>query len=164
DPASAVQTFTATATSAGTKTVTYTLSGNDVDGVVPPPPGTIVVAGLPTATTITCPASVVYTGAAHTPCAVTVTATDGFSLTPEPTYSNNVDSGTATASYAFPGDAEHAGSAASSTFGITAAPSSTTVTCPASVPFTGAPLTPCSVSVTGAGGLNLTPPPTYADN
>ena len=164
DPASVAHTFTATAASAGTKTVTYTVSGSDVDGVVPPPPGTIVVAAMPTVTTVTCPASVLYTGAAHTPCSVTVTAADRLTLTPEPTYSSNVDSGTATAAYTYTGDAEHAGSTGSTTFAIDAAASSTTVTCPASVGFNGVARTPCSVIVTGAGGLSLTPAPIYADN
>ena len=48
---------------------------------------------------------------------------------------------------------------------IAKASSTTTITCAAG-PFTynGAPQTPCSVSVTGAGGLNLTPAPVYASN
>ena len=38
------------------------------------------------------------------------------------------------------------------------------VTCPASVTYNGAAQTPCTVAVTGAGGLNLTPAATYAAN
>ena len=38
------------------------------------------------------------------------------------------------------------------------------MSCPANVTYTGSALTPCTVSVTGAGGLNLTPTPTYLNN
>ena len=47
---------------------------------------------------------------------------------------------------------------------VNKAASTTVVTCPASLPYTGTPLTPCSVAVTGAGGLSLTPTPVYANN
>ncbi|CAB4959039.1 unannotated protein [freshwater metagenome] len=49
-------------------------------------------------------------------------------------------------------------------FAVNKASSTTTVTCPSSVTYTGTPRTPCSASVTGAGGLSLTPTPTYANN
>jgi hypothetical protein len=47
---------------------------------------------------------------------------------------------------------------------INKAPSTTVVTCPASVVYNGSAQTPCSVSVTGAGGLNLTPVANYSNN
>src|SRR6185436_17469349 len=47
---------------------------------------------------------------------------------------------------------------------IEAAASTTVVTCPASVTYNGTAQTPCTVAVTGAGGLSLTPDPTYASN
>ncbi len=47
---------------------------------------------------------------------------------------------------------------------VNKASSTTTVTCPVSITYTGSALTPCTVSVTGAGGLDLTPDPTYTDN
>ncbi|HSR20909.1 MAG TPA: MBG domain-containing protein, partial [Anaerolineales bacterium] len=47
---------------------------------------------------------------------------------------------------------------------VTRASSTTVVSCPASVTYTGSALTPCTVAVTGAGGLNLTPDPVYANN
>jgi hypothetical protein len=46
---------------------------------------------------------------------------------------------------------------------ITPAPTNATAACPASVPFTGSPLTPCSATVTGPG-LSLAPTPTYTSN
>lgn len=49
-------------------------------------------------------------------------------------------------------------------FTVQKAPSITTVTCPASVTYNGSAQSPCTASVTGAGGLSLTPTPTYANN
>src|ERR1051325_1616520 len=44
-------------------------------------------------------------------------------------------------------------------------PSATTVvSCPANVPFTGWAQDPCTVAVTGAGGLNEAPAASYSNN
>ncbi len=40
----------------------------------------------------------------------------------------------------------------------------TTVTCPTSIPATGSPLTPCTATVTGAGGLNQSLTVSYLNN
>ena len=50
------------------------------------------------------------------------------------------------------------------TFTIGQASSTTVVTCPASVTYDGSPQTPCTVAVTGAGGLSLTPTASYSNN
>ena len=94
-----------------------------------------------------------------------MTGADGLNLTPTPSYLNNTNAGTATASYTFAGDANHTGSNDSKTFTIGQATSTTAVSCAAG-PFTfdGTAQTPCSVTVTGASGLSLTPTPTYSDN
>ena len=205
----------------------------------------------PTSTTVTCAAGpFVYTGSPVTPCSVAVTAADGLSLAPEPLYADNVAAGTATASYAYPGDASHQPSSGSATFeigqatllvdalagsktygdpdpgfgwtlsgfvgdedassagltgtadcsrepgeavvegpyaitctpgtlaapnygletGATApftiepAPSVVTIECPAEVVYTGSPVTPCTASVSGAGGLSEDLDVAYADN
>ena len=55
----------------------------------------------------------------------------------------------------------HANGAAS---GSSPASSTTQVTCPASVVFSGSPQTPCSAFISGAGGLSLAPTPGYANN
>jgi MBG domain len=47
---------------------------------------------------------------------------------------------------------------------INKAPSTTTITCPASVVYNGTPQQPCSATVTGAGGLNQSVPVTYSNN
>src|SRR5205823_14300832 len=49
-------------------------------------------------------------------------------------------------------------------FTINKAASVTVVTCPASVTYNGSAQTPCTVSVTGAGGLNQTPASNYTNN
>ena len=106
-----------------------------------------------------------YTGSPHTPATVSVTGAGGLNLTPTADYANNTDAGTATASYTFAGDANHTGSSDSEDFTIDKATSTTTVTI-VSGPFVynGSPHTPATVSVTGAGGLNLTPATDYANN
>lgn len=81
----------------------------------------VSVAGLASVTVVTCPASVVFTGAARTPCSVSVTGAGGLSLAPAPVYSANTAVGTASATYTYAGDATHAGSSDTTTFLITAA-------------------------------------------
>ena len=117
-----------------------------------------------TATTISCPPSVTYTGSARTPCTATVTGTGGFAESLTVDYTANTNAGTATASAAYAGSSTRLPSSASATFLITKASSTTTVTCPSSVAYDGSAKTPCSASVTGAGGLNATLAPTYAGN
>jgi hypothetical protein len=194
---------------------------------------------VPSITTVTCPASGTYTGSAITPCTVLVTGAGGLSLTPDPVYVDNINVGTASASYTFTGDASHASSSDIKTFKINAASATvsltnlsytydgsaktvtvatepvglntevvysqlgvpvvsptaagsydvtvtiidpnysgsqtgtlviipaasvTTVTCSASETYTGSAITPCTVLVTGAGGLSLTPVANYTSN
>src|SRR5207244_7219664 len=95
-------------------------------------------------------------------CSVTVTGAN-LSLSPAANYANNTNVGAATASYTYAGDSNHDGSSDSKNFDITKASSTTAVTCPASETYTGAALTPCSVTVTGAN-LSLTPAANYANN
>ncbi len=114
-------------------------------------------------TTVNCPASQTYTGAAIEPCTASYSGAGGLSGALTPTYLNNLDAGSATASATFGGDANHEGSTGNSGFTINKASSTTTVTCPASQAYTGAALTPCSVTVTGAN-LSLTPGASYANN
>src|SRR5207245_2955426 len=99
-----------------------------------------------------------YTGSAQTPATVSVTGAGSLSLTPDAVYANNTNAGTATASYSFAGDANHDGSTGSQDFAIGKA-SSTTVVTIVGGPFTytGSAQTPATVSVTGVGGLSLTP-------
>jgi len=150
-------------TNAGTGTGSYTYAGDsNHNGSTGSTDFTIDKAS--SNTTVSCTASVVYTGSAQTPCTVSVTGAGGLSSAPTPTYSSNTNVGTATASYSFTGDSNHTSSSNSTTFSITKATSTTTVTCTDPVTYTGSALTPCTVSVTGAGGLSSTPTATYSNN
>ena len=152
-------------TDAGTANASYTFPG-DANHEISNDSENFSIAKAPSTTTVTCTAGpFVYNGLPHEPCSVSVTGAGGLNLTPAPVYANNTDAGNATASYTFPGDANHETSDDSENFTIDKASSTTTVTCTAG-PFvySGSPHEPCSVSVTGAGGLNLTPAPVYANN
>jgi hypothetical protein len=107
---------------------------------------------------------VTYTGAAQEVCTATVTGVGGLSESVAVTYSNNTNAGTASASASFAGDANHDASTGSATFEIGKAASTTTVSCPTSVTFTGLPMTPCSVLVTGVGGFSASPTASYSNN
>ena len=124
----------------------------------------VTVAKAPTTTVVTCPPSVPYTGAAQTPCTATVTSADGLNQTVPVTYTANVNVGTATASAAYPGDADHKSSNDSETFAIEKIATTTVVTCPASVNYTGAAHTPCTATVTSADGLNQSLTVTHSNN
>src|SRR5438034_2102550 len=101
-------------------------------------------------TTVSCPVGpYTYDGTAHTPCSATVTGAGGLSLAPTPSYGGNTNAGTATASYTFPGDANHTGSSDSKTFTIGQAGSTTTVTAGACI-YAGRPPA-ATAPVKGAG-------------
>ena len=140
------------------------LNYNDASGSVQ-----IVINQAPSTTVVTVAggATFPYDGNAH-PATVSVTGVGGLNLTPAPVYScghapiDVADSGCA-ASYTYAGDANYAGSTASVTYTINQAPSTTVVTVAggATFPYDGN-AHPATVSVTGVGGLNLTPAPVYS--
>jgi hypothetical protein len=145
-------------------TGTWTFAGgtnyNDDSGT-----GAVTITPAGSSVTVTCPTTPqVYTGAAQTPCTAAFTTTDGLSGTLPVTHSANVNVGTAGASASYAGDGNHQSSSGSGSFTISKAASTTAVTCPASVTFNNAAQTPCTVLVSGAGGLNLTPNAVYANN
>src|SRR5262249_3807080 len=150
---------------AGTATASYTYAG-DANHAASSGSATFLIAKASSTTEVTCPAGAsTYTGSALTPCSVHVTGVGGLDLHPTPTYADNTDAGTATASYTYAGDANHDGSSDSATFTIDRAASITHVTCDdGPFTYTGAALTPCTAHVSGAGGLSLDPTPDYADN
>ncbi|MEI7749704.1 MAG: YDG domain-containing protein [Candidatus Moraniibacteriota bacterium] len=96
----------------------------------------IIINKASSVTAISCPASVVYTSGAQTPCTVSVTGVGGLSLAPTPSYTANTDVGTANASYTYGGDGNHTGSSDSKDFGITPAIATVVVT-PYSVTYDG---------------------------
>lgn len=102
-------------------------------------------------TVITClPTSVVYNGAAQTPCVAAVTGAGGLVTTAIVAYADNTDVGTATADATYSGDANHTGStAAQVTFAITKAPSTVSVAA-VSVEYDGN-AHPATAAVSGVG-------------
>jgi hypothetical protein len=103
-------------------------------------------------TTVTCPANVTYNGIAQTPCSTTITGAGGLNLTQTPAYSNNINAGTATASYAYLGDPNHSGSSDSKNFTIDKANQTISVTTHA--PTSAANGTGFTVAATGGGSGN----------
>jgi hypothetical protein len=138
---------------------TYSASSNSTTFTI------ALASGTPTTTVVTCnPTSIPFTGAALTPCTATVTGAGGLSQSVPVTYTSNTNAGTATASATYPGNATYATSTGTATFTITQVSSAVVVSCPASVAYTGAAVTPCSATVTGAGNLSQSVPVTYTNN
>ncbi|MFC7595414.1 hypothetical protein ACFQU3_08880, partial [Terrabacter sp. GCM10028922] len=163
-------TVTPTVAGAGSATVTYSTTGLNRSGTNLTRSDVVTVSwtagacATPTTTTVTCPASAAYTGSAIEPCTAVVTGSGGFSQSLPVTYTDNVNAGTAAASAAYAGSSTRQASSGSKTFTVTKAPSTVNVSCPTSVAWTGSPLTPCSATATGAGGLDVALTPTYVNN
>jgi hypothetical protein len=145
----------------GTATWRFTNSNyNSRNGTV-----TITITKAPSLVTVTCPTTAqLYTGLAQTPCTAVVTGAGGLNLPLTVSYSNNTNVGTATASANYAGDSNHLASDGSATFGIRKASSSVTVTCPASMTYTGSAFEPCTASYSTEDGLTGSLTPTYKDN
>jgi hypothetical protein len=126
--------------------------------------GSLSIARADSATAVVCPASVTFTGAALEPCSASVTGAGGLDQALAVAYQDNVDAGTASADATFGGDANHEPSGGHAGFTVDPAPSEVSLTCPADVPYTGSAQTPCSASVTGAGGLDQGLEVSYANN
>jgi hypothetical protein len=118
----------------------------------------IIINKASSSVTVSGGGSYVYNGAAHS-ASVSVTGA-GLSLTPAPVYSGacstapiSVPETPCTASYTYPGDANHSGSSGSTTITITKADQTITWNSPPSMTF-GAPLsgTQLNASVAGVSG------------
>jgi len=133
-----------------------------------------VITGVGSTTTVTV-SNATYDGNPHGGTA-SVTGAGGLNQSLTVTYSGRnttvygpsttppTNAGEYTASASYPGDANHSGSSDSKDYTIFQATSLTVVVCPASVVFTGSPLTPCTATATGAGGLNVSVSVTYINN
>ncbi|SIS75662.1 MBG domain-containing protein, partial [Belliella pelovolcani] len=88
-----------------------------------------------------------YTGSAIEPATVSVTGPDGLNLTPDAIYSNNINAGTATASYDYEGDDNYLPSSDSEDFEIGKAP--LTITADSFEKFTGQENPTFSVTYSG---------------
>jgi len=150
-------------TNVGAATASYTYAGDVNHNASTATSVNFSITKASSAITVTCPATATYTATAQTPCSWTFTG-PGLSTTDKVlTYTNNTNLGTATASYTYAGDANINGASGSATFTIVKANPTVSVSCPASVFYTGAAQTPCSVTVT-APGLSTTGTPTYTSN
>ncbi len=152
-------------TNAGTATAAAEFTG-DANHAGSTGEATFVIDPATSTVSVICPVSAEYTGSAIEPCTASWLSdgadAEGGSL--PVSYTDNTNVGTATASAEFGGDANHTGDTGTATFAITAAGSIVTVVCPAGQAYTGSAIIPCTVAITGAGGLSLTPDPTYTDN
>jgi len=125
--------------------------------------GGFTIAQAPTVTAVSCPGSVTYNGSAQTPCTALVTG-PGLNTTAAVSYGNNANAGVATATALYAGSSLYAASGGSATFTIAKAASVVAITCPTSVTYTGSAVTPCTATVTGAGGLSQSVTVTYTNN
>ena len=152
-------------TNAGTATASYTYAGDD-NYLSSSDSEDFTIGKAATTTVVTINGgSFAYTGLAQTPATVAVTGAGGLSLTPTAVYTNNTNAGTATASYAYSGDANYLSSSDSEDFTIGKAATTTVVTINGvSFAYTGLAQTPATVTVTGAGGLSLAPTADYTNN
>ena len=149
-------------------TASYTFAG-DANHLSSSGSSTITIIKADSVTTVTVAGGVSFTydGSGH-PVTVSVTGVGGLNLSPAPVYScghvpmDVADSG-CVASYSYTGDANHNPSSDSKTYTIIKADSVTTVTVAGGVSFTYDGLGhPATASVTGVGGLNLSPAPVYS--
>ena len=85
-------------------------------------PGSFNITPAASKVTVSCPASVAFTGSPLTPCTANFATADGVSGALAVTYTNNTAVGTATASATYAGDTNHTGSNGASSFLITAPP------------------------------------------
>ena len=148
---------------AGTATASASYAG-DTNHLPSSDSKTFAIAKASSTTVVTCPVSVTYNGSPQTPCSAHVTGAGGLNQSVTVSHSANTNAGTATATATFAGDSNHNGSTDSKTFTIAKASSTTVVTCPVSVTYNGSAQTPCSASVTGAGGLNQSLTVSYSAN
>ncbi|MBS9523305.1 hypothetical protein KI659_04665, partial [Litoribacter alkaliphilus] len=149
---------------AGSYPFTVTLSTeNSGSGVAE---GILVIDKAPTTTTVSINGGpFTYTGSAIEPATVSVTGAGGLNLTPEASYADNVNAGTATASYSYAGDNNYLSSSDSEEFTIGKAATVTTVTINGGpFTYTGSAIEPAAVSVIGAGNLSLSPDALYDNN
>lgn len=146
---------------AGTATASASYAGGgNYEGSVGS--ATFVITPASTTTTVSCPVSATFTGDAIEPCSASVAGPGGLSLALAPTYSSNVNVGTATAAASYAGGPNYLISSASATFAIDPAATAVSVTCPASIAYDGAVRNPCAASVTGPAlsqslGVSYTP-------
>jgi hypothetical protein len=116
----------------------------------------LVIAKAPTHTVVTITGGpFTYTGSALTPATVKVTGPGGLDLTPAATYANNVNAGTATASFSYAGGDNYLASSDSQEFTIGKADATVVVTVGGPYTYDGTTQGVASAKVRGVGGADL---------
>jgi len=111
-----------TVLNAGPQTLSVTFNPTDTTHYVPQTTTVQLTVNQAASTVaVTCPPSVSYTGVAQTPCTAKATGAGGLNQSLAVNYTNNIYTGTATASATFAGDANYTGASNSTTFAITKA-------------------------------------------
>ncbi|NNM46849.1 PxKF domain-containing protein [Knoellia koreensis] len=147
-------------TNAGNGTATATFAG-DANHVGSSAEATFEIGKATSTIALSCSDDSVFDGTAQTPCTAEVSGVGGLQQSVPVSYENNVHAGTATATAAYAGDANHGSSDATATFPIAKAATTTTLTCPESVTYDGSSQQPCTATVTGPAGLDQAVSPTY---
>lgn len=133
-------------TAAGNYSITATEPGGN-SATVP-----FVIGKAASTVTLTC-GDAIYSGTARTPCRATASGLTGW-VVPTITYSDNINSGTASAEATWAGDDNHTASTVRKTFTIDRAPSEIGMSCYGSVSYTGSPVSGCfDAYALGVGGL-----------
>jgi len=113
-------------TNAGTATASYSYAG-DANHAASSDSRSFIIGKATSTTSVTCPVTVIYNGAAQTPCTASVSGVGGLGLALTVTYGSNIDAGTAGASASYGGDVNHLGSNGAATFAIARAATVTVV-------------------------------------
>ena len=104
---------------AGTISISPVVSGTGLGNFdVTPVNGSFTIDKASSITTVTCPATAIYSGLPLEPCSASVTGAGGLNQTLTVTYTTNTGPGTAHATATFAGDANHFGSSDTKTFVI----------------------------------------------
>ena len=127
----------------GSYTLTVTCSGDSYVTVTAT--AAITISAYTPVVAVTCPASVVYTSAAQTPCTATVTA-PGLSGPLTPAYASNTNVGTATATASTVAGGNYLAGSGSSSFSITPAAATATAGSGSMIIDGSVPALPCSVT------------------
>jgi len=147
---------------------TYFAVATYADGIQSDASNLVTITGPKAASTVTvtCPTDVQpFTGLPQTPCTAAYSTADGLmSGTLTVSYADNTNAGVASASATYAGDDAYEGSTGTGSFTIGKATSTTVVSCPASVPYTGMPQTPCTATYSTADGLSGSLGVSYTNN
>ena len=147
---------------------TYFAVATYADGIQSDASNLVTITGPKAASTVTvtCPTDVhPFTGLPQTPCTAAYSTADGLmSGTLTVSYADNTNAGVASASATYAGDDAYEGSTGTGSFTIGKATSTTVVSCPASVPYTGMPQTPCTATYSTADGLSGSLGVSYTNN